>query len=113
MPLPMATWPVLRFEDNKKKVTPMADLEAIASIIIKTLSAFEETFRRFHPFTIPQLREGLLAHEQALQNAWDIGIRLVGNVENDDAGQQLLSTCELLLEAIRTFGLGHIILQGV
>jgi len=83
------------------------DMNGIISTLIDALNALEKAFRKLHPLAITQLREGLLVHVQPLEAVRQTLISGHQGFEDDHTRQDLTRACELILGAIRTFGMGE------
>ena len=85
----------------------VTNLDTVAATIIGALSGFEEASRRLHPFHIPDLRNKLLAHARPLENTRATLLNLAGETGYDSTGPSLLRACDLLRDALGTFGAGN------
>lgn len=80
------------------------NLEVISSTLVQALTGFEAALRRLNPLAISQLRVELAVHMPSLMDARESLLANDQNAGNGHGCLELLRVCELIMDAIQTFG---------
>jgi phospholipase/carboxylesterase len=87
-----------------KEAMSVMKLEIILSILLRALYEFESVLRRLNPLAISRIRDEFFVHLSTLAAAQESLLAANQNAGNEHGGQELLHACELIMDAIKTFG---------